>query len=287
MRILRTVLAATTLATTTLLGSGCQSLVFAVANRGLDPPEASVVYADDKQLVLDIYRPPRDNKPAPVVVFFYGGTWQQGERAHYRFVGQRLAQNGVLTILPNYRTWPEVGFPAFVKDAAQAVAWAREHADEYGGDPQRLFIAGHSAGAQIAALLGADPHYLAEVGMAAGQLDGVIGLSGPYDFAISGKLVPIFGAPSQWPQAQVIGQVDGSEPPFLLIHGSDDHRVETRDSVELARKLRRHGVPAQLVLMPDGGHGAPLWGFYSPEREPAVLPAILQFVGLPDATTPP
>lgn len=286
MQQLRRILAGSALGIAILVTSGCESLIFAFANRGLPPPDASVVHAPGvgkSGLALDIYRPtqardPASRVPAPIVVFFYGGAWQHGARAQYRFVGQRLADNGMLAIVADYRTWPQAGFPAFVEDAARAVAWAREHGDDYGGDPQRLFIAGHSAGAHIAALLGTDPRYLQAHGMAPADLAGVIGLSGPYDFVVSGDLVPIFGPRAQWPQAQPINHVDGDEPPFLLIHGKDDDRVETRDSIQMARKLREHGVPVQLHLLPGAGHSAPLIGLYDPQREPAVLATIRAFV---------
>ena len=138
--------------------AGCQSTGFGIANLGASAPVASVVYDPQHGLALDVYRPRgATTGPVPVVVFFYGGNWKQGRRAQYRFVGHRLAQQGVLAIVADYRTFPRTTFPGFVEDGARAVAWARQHAAEHGGDPQWLFVAGHSAGAQIAALIGADP----------------------------------------------------------------------------------------------------------------------------------
>ncbi len=277
---LRTTLAAAAIALTALLATGCERAIFGFANRGLPAPEATVAFAPDVGLSLDVYRP--QGAPAgrvPTVVFFYGGGWQRGQRAQYRFVGRRLAQQGVLAIVADYRTFPRAGFPAFVDDAARAVAWARQHAREYGGDPQRLFVAGHSAGAQIAALLGTDPRYLARYAIRPRDLAGVIGLSGPYDFDINGQYTKVFGPPAQWPQAQAINFIDGDEPPFLLIHGDRDRVVETRDSVELDAKLRSAGIEARLLIVPGGGHSAPLLGLYAPERSPTVLPAIVAFLG--------
>lgn len=264
-----------------LLSAGCERTVLAFANRGVRAPEATVEFAPDVGLSLDVYRPQGGSGSAPVVVFFYGGGWQRGERAQYGFVGQRLAQNGVLAVVADYRTWPRAGFPAFVDDAARAVAWAHAHASAYGGDPTRLFVSGHSAGAQIAALVGADATYLRPYGMRPRDLAGVIGMSGPYDFVINGVYVPIFGPPAQWPKAQAVNAVDGDEPPFLLVHGTGDRVVEVQDSEQMARRLRDAGVRAELLLLPGGGHTAPLQGLYSPQRAPQVLPAILQFVGAP------
>lgn len=260
--------------------SGCTRAALLWANRGL-AADASAVYAPRRELALDIYRP-ASAAPAPVVVFFYGGGWEWGRRQDYRFVGRRLAKAGMLAIVADYRTFPRTRFPGFVEDGASAVAWARRHAREYGGDPGRLFVAGHSAGAQIAALLATDARYLRARGLRPRDLAGAIGLSGPYDFVIEGGLEPVFGPRALWPQAQPVRFVDGDEPPFLLVHGRDDARVEARDSVELAAALEARGEPARLLLLDGGGHAAPLLALYDPARDPRVLAAIRRFVGAAD-----
>ena len=265
-------------ASTVLLITGCQSLVLGYANQGIRPADASVIYDAEHDLSLDIHTPTGTNAPSAVVVFFYGGSWKMGERAQYRFVGERLAKSGVLAIVADYRTYPRTTFPGFVEDAARAVAWSHAHAADYGGDPRRVFIAGHSAGTQIAALIGTDASYLAAHGMEPRQLAGVIGLSGPYDFVINGGYEQVFGPREQWPRAQAVNFVDGDEPPFLLIHGTADRVVEAKDSQELADKLRRNGGKAQLVLLDDAGHIAPLAALQDPARDPSVIQAIEAFL---------
>lgn len=260
---------------------GCQSTGFGIANFGASAPVASVVYDPQHGLALDVYRPiGATTNPLPVVVFFYGGNWKQGRRAQYRFVGHRLAQQGVLAIVADYRTFPRATFPGFVEDGARAVAWARQHAAEHGGDPQRLFVAGHSAGAQIAALIGTDARYLAAHGLQPRDLAGIVGFSGPYDFEIAGY-EDVFGPEAQWPRAQAVNFVDGDEPPFLLVHGTADMTVEAKDSRELAEKLRSVGVEATLVWLPEAGHLAPLVAMRAPGRQPDLLPAIRAFLDLP------
>lgn len=263
-----------------LVATGCERAVLALANRGVDAPETSVVYAPDLGLALDVYRPqgPTAGRPAPVVVFFYGGSWQRGTRAQYRFVGRRLAQQGVLAVVADYRTWPRAGFPGFVHDGARAVAWVHAHAAAHGGDARRIFVAGHSAGAQIAGLIGADARYLAPHGLRPRDLAGVIGLAGPYDFAITGQYVRIFGDAAQWPRAQVVNAVDGDEPPHLLLHGTADRVVNPDDSRLLAQRLQRAGVAAELVMLPDGTHVTPIAALYDPRRAPHVLRALLEFI---------
>lgn len=268
-----------------LLLAGCGATVFRFANRGLAPADLTVPFANDVGLSMDIYKPLAANGTSvPVVVFFYGGSWQRGKREQYRFVGQRLARNGVLAVIADYRTYPRAMFPGFMDDAARAVRRVHDDAKAWGGDPDRIFVAGHSAGAQIAALLATDPRYLQAHGLEPGQLAGVIGLSGPYDFDITGDLVEVFGSPSAWPLAQAVNFVDGNEPPFLLLHGTGDGVVEYADSVQLAQRLRRHGVTATLKLLPDAGHIKPLAGLYDPQQAPAVLADILAFI---QGTQPP
>lgn len=261
-----------------LLMPGCQSLVLGYANRDVRPADASVVYDAERDLSLDIYTPTDRGNRAPVVVFFYGGSWKTGERAQYRFVGERLAKSGVVAIVADYRTYPRTTFPGFVEDGARAVAWSKAHATEYGGDPGRVFVAGHSAGAQIAALIGTDARYLAAHGMKPRELAGVIGLSGPYDFVINGGYEGVFGPREQWPRAQAVNFVNGDEPPFLLIHGTGDTVVEAKDSQELADIVRNNGGKAELVWLPGAGHIAPLAALYDPRRDPAVVQAIEAFI---------
>lgn len=266
-----------------LLVAGCQSVTFGIANHGVGQPDSSAVYDVPHGLSLDLYRPrPAASTPAPVVVFLHGGGWKTGQREQYRFVGERLAQQGILAIVADYRTYPRSTFPGFVEDSAAAVAWAREHASEYGGDPQRLYVAGHSAGAQIAALIGTDARYLAAHGLKPQDLAGVIGLSGPYDFVIEGGYEEVFGPPAQWPDAQAVNFVNGDEPAFLLVHGTGDKVVEAKDSQELADKLGKAGNPAEVVWLPGAGHLASLTAIYDPGRDPAVLDAIKRFVGKSD-----
>lgn len=261
-----------------LATAGCQSVAFGIANHGMEKADASAVYDPANGLALDVYRPDRvADAPAPVVVFLYGGSWRRGAREQYRFVGRQLARQGALAIVADYRTAPRAVFPGFVVDAAAAVAWAKQHAAEHGGDPARIFLAGHSAGAHIAALVGTDARHLAPHGLAPRDLAGVIGLSGPYDFEIAG-FEDVFGPPAQWPQAQPVGFVDGDEPPFLLIHGTADSIVEPADSRILADRLRAAGGRAELVWLPEAGHLAPLAALRDPDRQPAMSQAIRDFL---------
>ncbi|HMM67860.1 MAG TPA: alpha/beta hydrolase [Dokdonella sp.] len=241
-----------------LLASGCQSLGFGLLNSGRSstPAVESVIYEPVHDLALDIHRPPTWAAGQPIAIFFYGGSWRSGSRCDYAFVGEALARSGIVTVIPDYRQYPQGHFPDFEFDAAHAVRWVRDHAAEIGGDPQRIFLVGHSAGAHIAALLATDQSYLASVAIKPRELAGVIGISGPYDFLplTDPDLVEVFGAEKDWPASQPVNFVDGDEPPFLLLHGASDRVVWPRNSTSLQSRLQKAGVPVQYKSYPSIGH---------------------------------
>ena len=128
-----------------------------------------------------IYRP-QDAKTAPVIVFFYGGSWQSGNKSIYKFVGSALARRG-RGVVPDYRVYPEVIYPAFLEDGALAVRWTKDNATRFGADPNMLFVMGHSAGAYMAAMLALDSRWLGRAGLSPRRdIAGLVGISGPYDF---------------------------------------------------------------------------------------------------------
>lgn len=229
---------------------------------------AGRAYGDHPRQRLDVYAPRARAEPAPVVVFFYGGRWRKGERAGYRFVAQALTERGYVAVLPDYRLYPEVRFPAFVEDGAAAVAWVRRHIGDYGGDPGRVFLMGHSAGAHIAAMLATDRRFLHAEGLAPTDLAGFVGLAGPYDFLPleADDLRDMFGPPERFPASQPVRFVDGDEPPVLLVHGLDDGTVLPRNSRRLAAALEAAGVPVETVFYPDAGHVRVVAALGSPLR---------------------
>lgn len=234
----------------------------------------SLSYAEDPDRRLDVYAPDAACQ-APVVVFFYGGSWETGSRDIYRFLGRALARDGVVAVIPDYRRYPEVRFPTFMDDAAAAVAWSRTHAKEFGGDPAKLFVMGHSAGAQIATLLALDGTYLHRVGIDPASLAGVIGISGPYDFLplTDPTLKIIFGDEQDWPRSQPINFVTPAAPPMFLATGTGDKTVYPKNTEHLAAKLREAGVPVEERYYDGIGHtptiGAFAWPleFLAPSRD--------------------
>ncbi|MDP3856259.1 MAG: alpha/beta hydrolase [Stagnimonas sp.] len=216
---------------------------------------AGLLFDAETGLKLDVYAP-TGTRNAPVVVFFYGGRWSEGSRDLYEFVGGALARQGFVAVLPDYRQYPQVKFPAFVQDSAKAVRWAREQATRFGGDPQRLFVMGHSAGAYNAAMLAADETYLAAVGGSRDWLSGMIGLAGPYDFMpfTDADIQDIFGPPERYASTQPINHVDGRNPPLLLLHGENDSSVWPKNTRNWAAKVRAAGGSVETVFYPKMSH---------------------------------
>ena len=216
-----------------------------------------VSYGSDPRLKLDVWAPrERSSEPRPVVIFFYGGGWTSGERGDYGFVGRAFAARGFVTVIPDYRLVPNVRFPAFVEDGAAAVAWVTRNIAPLGGDPRRIFLSGHSAGAYIAAMLALDPHFLGRAGADRDSVRAAALLSGPYDFypftEPRGR-----DALGQWPrplETQPITFATRDDPPMLLMHGTSDSVVEPRNSKRLAAALKAAGSPAELKLYPGKSH---------------------------------
>ncbi len=225
-----------------------------------------VPYGPDPRQRLDVYRPLGADGDAPVVVFFYGGRWQRGSREAYRLLAYTLTRRGFVVVVPDYRLSPEVEFPVFVEDGARAVAWVREHVARFGGSPDRIALAGHSAGAHIAALLTLDEHYLRDAGIPRGTVRGTVGLAGPYDFLpfTDADVRALMGPPEQWPETQPIRFVDGTEPPMLLLYGARDRTVRPGNSLRLAERIDKAGGCARTIAYPGLGHIGIVVAFAAP-----------------------
>jgi len=252
---------------------------------------ADIAYAPgaDAAHTLDVYVPDAPAaRPRPLVVFWYGGRWTEGDKRDYKFVGAALAGLGYVAMLPNYRHYPDVKLAGFMADAAQAVDWAAAHATDYGADPARLFLMGHSAGAHLAALVTLDTRYLQATGRPVPHIAGVIGLSGPYDFLplTDADTEDMFGPPEQYPESQPIHFAHPGAPPMLLIHGTSDDTVWPKNSVNLAAALRAHGDAVTLKLYPKLKHADTVAAMSLPVRGRApTLSDIATFVAGVDAAT--
>jgi acetyl esterase/lipase len=221
----------------------------------------------------------------PVVVFFYGGSWNEGSRKDYAFVGEALSSRGFIAVLPDYRVYPEVRYPDFVKDSAQAVAWTLRSVRELGGDPQRVFVMGHSAGAYNASMVALDARWLREAGASPDALRGWIGLAGPYDFLPieNPDVKPVFFAPDSPPDSQPVRHVQAGAPPALLIASHKDKLVSAeRNTAGLAKLLRAQQVPVVERYFDNTSHASLVGSLSRPLRFIApTLEEVSQFIENP------
>jgi acetyl esterase/lipase len=209
--------------------------------------ERGVAYSALARQALDVYAPERETAPAPVAVFFYGGSWDSGRRQDYGWVGRALAAQGFLTLVPDYRLYPAVRYPGFVEDGALAVRWAVDHARALGGDPGRIVLIGHSAGAYNAAMLALDDLWLKAAGVDPKVVRAFAGLSGPYDFLpLDGPVTQrTFGDFADLPATQPAAYARPDSPAAFLATGDGDTTVRPRNTRILAAALRSKGVAVE------------------------------------------
>ncbi|WP_374446244.1 alpha/beta hydrolase [Stella sp.] len=270
-----------------LLGSlalaGCAplDLLDAVVATTAEERRLGVAYGPGPRQRLDLYLPAPGARPPAVVVFVHGGSWSEGRRGQYRFVGQELATRGYVAVVPDYRLHPEGRWPGFVEDVAAAVAWTVRNATDLGGDPGRIVLMGHSAGAYNAAMVATEPKWLAAHGIDRAAIAGFVGLSGPYDFLPLADPVTrrVFGHVESPEATQPVRVAAAGAPPTLLVHGGDDDTVLPRNSHRLAERMRSLGVPVTLRLHAGTGHAGTVLAFSPLSRDdPPVASELARFV---------
>lgn len=289
---LRTLLVRTGVLALAGFSSACTSISFLIANTpaafGSYERTADIAFGKERRQRLDVYKPKQGGPGLPVVVFWYGGSFDSGSKSSYRFVGAALAERGFVTVLPDYRLYPSVRFPEFLEDPALAVAWVQQHAEEFGGDPRKVVLMGHSAGAHIAAYLALKPDTLRKAGAKPEWIAGLVGLSGPYALAPNTRrLNTIFGSPYTPADWQPVRFVTHEAPPTFLAHGLDDWIVSPRQSEQFRDALRRNDVRVETKLYPGKGHAATVAAFSIPARYQApVLEDASEFIASVTAAAP-
>ncbi len=253
--------------------AGCSRLALfnAVVPRdaGVEVRARNVVYAEGARGRLDIYGPDAGaDRPLPVLLFIYGGSWNSGSKDNYAFVGRAFAARGYVTVIADYRLVPRVRYPAFVEDSAAALAWTYRNIADYGGDPTRLFVVGHSAGAYNGAMLALEPRFLADEGLDPAIIDGFAGLSGPYDFLpldTDASRAAFAGVDDLEATQPVLLDASGSPPTFVAT-GSEDDLVNPSNTRALAAHLRDGGGMVEERVYPGLDHAGTLLAISRPLR---------------------
>lgn len=247
---------------------------------------ASIPYGTLERQRLDVYvlRTPAAG-PLPVVVFFYGGAWQGGKRDDYPFLAEALASRGFVVVIPDYRVYPEVRYPRFVEDGALAVAWTVENVARYRGDPKRMVLMGHSAGAHIAAMLAYNERFLDA--SARSGVRAMVGLAGAYDFVPDERVIEeILSGEGDSALAMPARYVKAGAPATLLVTGDRDGRVNPANTEKLARRLREAGSPVEVRVYPGLSHAGALARLAAPFRKDELLDTIGDFISRATARDP-
>ena len=213
---------------------------------------------------LDIWAPDDAAGPLPVIVFFYGGSWNSGEREGYGFAARALAARGFVVVVPDYRLVPQVRWPAFIADGAAALNWVVANIAAHGGDPLRIGIMGHSAGAHIALLLALDRSW-----GVADHIKAAVSLAGPTDFrpfAPGGAAEAALGNATDLNDTQPIHFARADAAPLLLLHGDEDETVQPRNSERLGSAIADLGGRARVKLYAGLGHIGILLALSKPFR---------------------
>lgn len=221
-------------------------------------------FGTDPRQKLDVWAPKHASGKMPVIVFFYGGSWNSGVKDGYGFAARALAARGFVVVVPDYRLVPQVRWPAFVEDGAAAMKWVAANIAAHGGDPARVAVMGHSAGAHIALLLALDRRW-----GVAGGIKAAVGLAGPTDFlpfVAGGAADAALGNAGDLHDTQPIHFARADAPPLLLLHGETDTTVLPRNSQRLANAISDLGGRAEIRLYPDVGHIGILLALSKPFR---------------------
>jgi acetyl esterase/lipase len=218
---------------------------------------------------IDIYPAKRsDGAAAPVLVYIYGGGWNSGRRSLYRFLGNAFAAKGYTVAIPDYRLHPEARFPDFVDDVALALRWVKDNIAAHGGDPDRLHLMGHSAGAHTGALLSLDQRHLRAVDLSPGHITSFTGIAGPYSFnpLEYDSTRPVFEHLEDVDVARPIKHAHGDAPPMLLLHSRPDKTVPIHNTEHLHTAITEAGGNARHIAYPLVGHVAIIVSIAAPAR---------------------
>lgn len=247
-----------------------------------------------EQQKLVVWGPARSGEPReplPVILFVHGGSWADGDPVDYGFVARNLVREGFVVVLSGYRLNGSGRYPAMLEDTASAIAWTREEIAGFGGDPSRIVLAGHSAGAYNVVMAALEERWLARHDIEANEIAGVVALAAPVDFVPfdSESTIASFGHVENPEATQPLTHIRGDAPPMLLVHGAADTTVRIRNSRLLADALAKANSPVHALYLEEMTHGDPLYALAAPWRSRAshsvVAEAMIAFARDPQGFT--
>lgn len=215
----------------------------------------NLAYGDHAWQKLDLHIPAaKSGAVKPVLVFFYGGSWYTGKKEQYFFAADAFTRLGYLVVIPDYLKAPHAKFPQFIQDGAASIAWVKNNIARYGGNPDAIFVAGHSAGAHLGGLLFSDPSYLQAHGLEPRSVRAFAGMAGPYNFTpTEEKFIKVFGK-ENFEKMKMMNHIDGDEPPMILMHGLKDSTVGVANKNASIEKLQAAQVPFKDVEYAKASH---------------------------------
>jgi acetyl esterase/lipase len=211
---------------------------------------------DQAKHKLDLFLP-KGKKEFPVMFFVHGGAWVHGDKGTFLYsnLGRFFASQGIGVVVTNYRLSPGVKHPEHIKDVARAFAWTVKNIEKYGGQPDQIFICGHSAGGHLVALLATDESYLKAEGLSFKNIKGVISISGVYE--IPAKVMPpVFGTDEEVAKkASPTNNVKAGLPPFLIVYADKDLKYCDKEPAQkFYEALKAKGDDATICEIPDSNH---------------------------------
>ena len=226
--------------------------------------QRDVAFHPDMDPRLDIYSPAA-GEGHPVLIFVHGGSWKDYDKELFTPVAQKLLPEGMVVVIPDYTLHPDAEYEQMTREVAAAIGWTLENVAQYGGDPERVVLSGHSAGAHLSALALLDPRFLEDLGHSSEEICGWIGLSGPYDIQAEYDywvekgstpeiMLEVMGGQQNFDRASPVSHARPGLPPLLIIHGEEDETVPVEISTDFHEALLAEGAPSTLTIYTGASH---------------------------------
>lgn len=247
----------------------------------------NITYSSKQNLQLDVYAPRKIKEPKKVLIFVHGGNWIHGKKSIYPFYGKGMARKGVIGVVINYRLSPATDYKGMAMDVAEAVKWVKDHCSSFGGNPDSIYISGHSAGGQLAALVATDDSYIESLGMK-NPIKGTVlidafGLDMYRYFSLSKSEKDTMyrrvfsNDPATWKKASPAYHLSKNMPPFIMFMGGKTYPVIKQMNQEFYAEVIKYQPATQLITVKRKRHVPMIFQFINPGAR--AYKQILEFIG--------